>query len=285
MLAAPEVPGLRSGRPAVRIPGPFAPVAPEPTPPSPPPAQQTPPPSPAPEPVGSGGSSMANSPSSSVGVLTRPAPPAARPQEATESETVDWTTRAEPRQEGVDADSIRRQLALPARRVAGWAGTAAVMVALWFVIRAFLFQSFYIPSPSMTPALAPGDRVLVSKLSYRLHDVHRGDIVVFKRPPHVQAGPEVKDLVKRVIGLPGDTVEARDGQVIVNGRALNEPYVAKGAVTTPVSPTHIPANHYWVMGDNRSVSEDSRYFGSISGSLIVGRVFFQVWPVSSVGLL
>ena len=161
------------------------------------------------------------------------------------------------------------------------------MVVMWLIIRAFLFQSFYIPSPSMAPALEPGDRVLVSKLSYRLHDIHRGDIVVFKRPPHLQAGPEVKDLVKRVIGLPGDTVEARNGQVIVNGTALKEPYVAKEAATTPVSisPQHIAAKHYWVMGDNRSVSEDSRYFGSISGSLIVGRVFFQVWPVSSLGFV
>jgi signal peptidase I len=159
------------------------------------------------------------------------------------------------------------------------------MVVLWVLIRSFLFQSFYIPSPSMAPALVPGDRVLVSKLSYRLHDVRRGDIVVFKRPPHVQAGPEVKDLVKRVIGLPGDTVEARNGQLIVNGKALIEPYVARGATTSAVSPQHIPAEHYWVMGDNRNVSEDSRFFGSISGSLIVGRVFFQVWPVSSLGFV
>ena len=73
--------------------------------------------------------------------------------------------------------------------------------------------------------------------------------------------------------------------MIVNGQALTEPYVAKGGVTSPVAPTHIAPNHYWVMGDNRSVSEDSRYFGSISGSLIVGRVFFQVWPISSVGFI
>jgi signal peptidase I len=242
---------------------------------------------PTPEPVGGGGSSVAFSAgtSSSVGILTRPAPPAARPQPAAEPESVDWATRQETQEEGADSDSIRRQLALPARRVAGWAGTVALMVVMWFVIRAFLFQSFYIPSPSMTPALKPGDRVLVSKLSYRLHDVHRGDIVVFKRPPHVQAGPEVKDLVKRVIGLPGDTVEARDGQVIVNGKALTEPYVAKGETTSSVPPTKVPANHYWVMGDNRVVSEDSRYFGSISNSLIVGRVFLQVWPFSHLGLI
>jgi signal peptidase I len=219
-------------------------------------------------------------------VLARPAPPVARQAES-DADSVDWATRAEPEETGADSDSIRRQLALPARRVAGWAGTVGLMVALWFIIRAFLFQSFYIPSPSMAPALVPGDRVLVSKLSYRMHDVHRGDIVVFKRPSTLSrqlAGPEVKDLVKRVVGLPGDTVEARDGQVIVNGKALREPYVAKGAVTTAVPPIHVPAHQYWVMGDNRSVSEDSRYFGSINGSLIVGRVFFQVWPISSFGL-
>ncbi|MBV8304094.1 MAG: signal peptidase I [Acidimicrobiia bacterium] len=248
-------------------------------PPPPPPA----PPSP-PEPVGTGGS-IAYAPSGSVGVLARPAPPAARPPTGTDADTVDWATRAEPQHAGADSDAIRRQLALPARRVAGWAGTAALMIVLWFIIRAFLFQSFYIPSPSMAPALVPGDRVLVSKLSYRLHDIHRGDIVVFKRPPHLEAGPEVKDLVKRVIGLPGDTVEARDGEVIVNGTALTEPYVPKGAVTTSVAPTHIPAHHYWVMGDNRSVSEDSRYFGPISQSLVVGRVFLQIWPFSHIGLI
>ena len=248
---------------------------------APPPAA----PPPTPEPVGSGGGSIAYAPSGSVGVLARPAPPVARPTESTDAGSIDWATRAEPQEAGADSDAIRRQLALPARRVVGWAGTAALMVVLWFLIRAFLFQSFYIPSPSMAPALVPGDRVLVSKLSYHLHDVHRGDVVVFKRPPHLQAGPEVKDLVKRVIALPGDTVEARDGQVIVNGKALSEPYVANGAITTPVAPTHIAAHNYWVMGDNRSVSEDSRYFGSISQHLIVGRVFFQVWPVSQFGFV
>jgi len=266
---------------------PVAPVAPEPVPPQPPVPPQAPPP--APEPAGrSSIGYAAPASSSSVGILTRPAPPAAPAPAATPKPAepdIDWATRQETQEEGGDSDSIRRQLALPTRRVAGWAGTAALMVAMWFLIRAFLFQSFYIPSPSMTPALQPGDRVLVSKLSYRLHDVHRGDIVVFKRPPHVQAGPEVKDLVKRVVGLPGDTVESRDGQMIVNGKTLNEPYVSAGNVTTPIAPTHIAADHYWVMGDNRSVSEDSRYFGSISGSLIVGRVFVQVWPLSRIGLI
>jgi signal peptidase I len=265
----------------------YEPVA-APPPPSPP-AQPAPAPvPPAPEPVGSGGGSVAYAASGSVGVLARPAPPVARPQARTQPDAADWATRAEPQGAGADSDTIRRQLALPVRRVASWGATLSLMVAMWFVIRAFLFQSFYIPSPSMAPALQPGDRVLVSKLSYRLHDIQRGDIVVFKRPPRLtkaDAGPEVKDLVKRVIGLPGDTVEARDGQMIVNGTAIKEPYVAKGTVTTGLAPTHIAANHYWVMGDNRGVSEDSRVFGSISNNLIVGRVFFQVWPVSSFGLV
>jgi signal peptidase I len=285
MLNTSEGPDTVDG--AARQPAPpvqaYTPPAPE-TPPAP--ADQPRPP--APQPVASSGGSTAYAPSSSVGILTRPAPSATQPHQSADTEAVDWATRAEPQQTQGDADSIRRQLALPARRVAGWAGTAALMVAMWFLIRAFLFQSFYIPSPSMTPALEPGDRVLVSKLSYHLHDIHRGDVVVFKRPPRLtpaEAGPEVKDLVKRVIGLPGDTVEARNGQMIVNGRILNEPYVAKGAVTSAVAPTHIAANHYWVMGDNRSVSEDSRYFGSISDSLVVGRVFLQVWPVSHIGLV
>jgi signal peptidase I len=256
-----------------------------PAPPPPPPTAPTASPAPS-TPAGSGGPSSVAYPSSgSVGVLARPAAAPQAPPQSAESQPGDWATRTEAQQAEADSATIRRQLALPARRVAGWAGTVALMVVLWVIIRTFLFQSFYIPSASMTPALKPGDRVLVSKLSYRMHDIHRGDIVVFKRPPHVQAGPEVKDLVKRVIGLPGDTVEARDGQLIVNGRMLKEPYVAKGASTTPVSPQHIPAKHYWVMGDNRTVSEDSRYFGSIAQNLIVGRVFFQVWPVSSLGFV
>ncbi|MBV8981846.1 MAG: signal peptidase I, partial [Acidimicrobiia bacterium] len=250
--------GGRERRPEASPLTPAASQAP-PTPPTAPPA---------PEPASST-SATSSSPSplraSSVGVLTRPASTRVQPQPAAEPEAADWATRVETEEAGADSDSIRRQLALPARRVASWAGTAALMVVMWFAIRLLLFQSFFIPSPSMSPALVPGDRVLVSKLSYRLHSVHRGDIVVFKRPPRLSAalaGPEVKDLVKRVIGLPGDTVEARDGHVIVDGRVLKEPYVPKGAVTSAVPPTLIAPNQYWVMGDNRSVSEDSRYFGS-----------------------
>jgi signal peptidase I len=158
---------------------------------------------------------------------------------------------------------------------------AAVLVA--YVLRLYVVQTFYIPSGSMEPALAKNDRVVVNKLSYRLHDVHRGDIVVFKTPPNVN--PSFKDLVKRVIALSGETVEARDGKVRVNGQPLEEKYLPAGTFTSNFAPEKVPSNSVWVMGDNRGNSEDSRVFKSIRESTIVGRVFLRVWPVTRIDLL
>jgi signal peptidase I len=159
----------------------------------------------------------------------------------------------------------------------------ALLVAL--AIKTFLFQAFYIPSESMEPTLKPGDRVLVNKLSYQLHPIHRGDIVVFKRPPGEAGDPTIKDLIKRVIGLPGDTIEQRNGRVFINNRELDEPYLPPDTITTTL-PSHVVApGQYFVMGDNRINSKDSRFIGAIPGSLIVGRAFVRVWPLSSVGLL
>jgi signal peptidase I len=154
-----------------------------------------------------------------------------------------------------------------------------------FLIKTFLVQAFFIPSESMVPALEKGDRVLVNKLSYRLHDVHRGDIVVFERPPSEPTDPIIKDLIKRVIGLPGETVSGDGTHVLINGKRLKEPYLTKGVVTAGIEEYKIPPNHYWVMGDNRSNSKDSRYFQAIDEDLIVGRAFVRVWPVSSISLL
>jgi signal peptidase I len=159
---------------------------------------------------------------------------------------------------------------------------AALLAAL--LIKTFLLQAFYIPSDSMNPTLVTGDRVLVNKLSYHFHDVHRGDIVVFKRPPG-ENDPTIKDLIKRVIGLPGETIEGRDGQIVVDGRVLNESYVAKNSPMSDFAPRKVPPGHYFVMGDNRGNSKDSRVFGPISKSLIVGRAFIRVWPISSISLL
>lgn len=162
-----------------------------------------------------------------------------------------------------------------------WAIVLVVAILVAVGIRTFVVQTFFIPSASMEPTLMVGDRILVDKLSYRLHSVHRGDIVVFATPPGEDAGPNVKDLVKRVIGLPGETISSAGGQVVINGKPLAEPWLPKGTVTTGITTQVIPPNEYFVMGDNRSDSQDSRFFGPIHRSLIVGRVVVKIWPLSS----
>jgi len=159
---------------------------------------------------------------------------------------------------------------------------AALLVAV--IVKTFAFQAFYIPSGSMEPTLKPGDRVLVNKVSYHLHSIHRGDIVVFKRPPSEAGDPTIKDLIKRVIGLPGDTIESRDGLVYINDRLISEPYLPRGTLTTSLPKRTVPAGQYFVMGDNRNNSKDSRFIGPIPGNLIVGRAFVRVWPLSGIRL-
>jgi signal peptidase I len=156
----------------------------------------------------------------------------------------------------------------------------AVLVAL--VIKTFLLQAFYIPSGSMEPTLHVHDRVLVNKLSYKLHDVHRGDIVVFERPPNAAAS-DIQDLIKRVVGLPGDTIEARDGKVYVNDAVLSEPYLPKGTTTPSFARQTVPKGHVFVLGDNRQNSSASNVFGPIDEDLIVGRAFIRIWPLSRLG--
>lgn len=158
----------------------------------------------------------------------------------------------------------------------------ALIIAL--VIKTFLLQAFYIPSSSMVSTLNIGDRVLVNKLSYKVHDVHRGDIVVFERPPG-EADSEITDLIKRVIGLPGDTVEGQNGQVLINGEPLDEPYLDEGVTTGDFPPVEVPPDHLFMMGDNRGDSRDSRFFGPIAEDTIVGRAFFRVWPLGNISTL
>ncbi len=164
------------------------------------------------------------------------------------------------------------------RNAVEWVAIIAGALLVAFLVKTFLVQAFYIPSGSMLPTLREKDRVLVNKLSYDLHEIHRGDIVVFEGPE--QAEGQVRDLIKRVIGLPGETIEAHDGQIFVNGQLLSEPYLGPGITTGPLEAQQIPPNHYWVMGDNRGNSKDSRFFGPIDQSLIVGRAFVKVWPLN-----
>jgi signal peptidase I len=179
----------------------------------------------------------------------------------------------------------------------------ALLVA--FVLKTFIAQPFVIPSASMEPQLNVGDRVVVSKLSYELHDPHRGDIVVFDSPePHtthhdiwpvafvkdVLEGVGIKRpdddvLIKRVIALPGETVEGRDGHVYIDGQLLLEPYLPSSLQTEPFPATTVPSGDVWVMGDNRGDSRDSRSFGVVKESSIIGRAIAKVWPPTDISFL
>lgn len=184
---------------------------------------------------------------------------------------------------GVDG---RRRLSRSTRSTIEWIAVVAGALVVALVVKTFLFQAFYIPSESMTPALEIGDRVLVNKQSYRsgASDVSRGDVVVFARPGG--PGPDgIEDLIKRVVALPGETVEGRDGHVHVDGQVLVEPYLDPETETSSFEPEQVPAGHLWVMGDNRSASDDSRRFHSVPIDDVVGRAFVVIWPLSEIGTL
>jgi signal peptidase I len=178
------------------------------------------------------------------------------------------------------------------RLLAEFVSLLAVAVVIAVVLRTFVIGTYLIPSGSMEPTLMINDRILVDKISYHLHSIHRADIVVFSTPPAENCGgPPVADLVKRVIGLPGETIALSHGQVYIDGNLLPEPWLpprarldtTAGPSQEPYALTHpytIPAGHVYVMGDNRTVSCDSRYWGPILESSIVGKVDFRIWPLS-----
>lgn len=170
------------------------------------------------------------------------------------------------------------------RSIVEWVVVVGGALVIALVIKTFLLQAFYIPSSSMVSTLNVGDRVLVNKLSYDVHDVNRGDIIVFERPAGEGEGG-ITDLIKRVVGLPGDTVEGQNGQVLIDGEPLAEPYLDEGVTTTDFAPVEIPAGHLFMMGDNRGDSRDSRFFGPVDEDAIVGRAFFRVWPLGDISTL
>jgi signal peptidase I len=191
-----------------------------------------------------------------------------------------------PESGAVDGDPVSkgRSASGAGRNTLEWIAIVAGALVVALVVKTFLIQAFFIPSLSMYSTLDKGDRVLVNKVSYRLHDVHRGDIVVFERPPGVPDNG-IKDLIKRVVGLPGETIESRDGHVYINDELLQESYLDRGVTTVNLDRQKVPPGRVFVMGDNRGNSEDSRKFGPIDEDLIVGRAFIRVWPVTQVHLL
>lgn len=158
----------------------------------------------------------------------------------------------------------------------------AVLIAL--LIRNFVVQSYQIPSGSMMETLQEGDRVLVNHLSYRLHDVNRGDVIVFERPENSPGAPgEPADLIKRAIGLPGEVIQTIDGVVHIDGQPLDEPYLTPGTLTLDIDePVTVPEGQVFVLGDNRGNSEDSRYIGPIDIDTVEGRAFAIIWPLSRI---
>ena len=179
------------------------------------------------------------------------------------------------------------------RSVIAWFVVIVGAVSVALILQATTAQAYWIPSTSMESTLHVDDRVLVNKWSYRLHPIHRGDIVVFTRPKDMDSSLD-KDLIKRVIGLPGERITIANGHVYVDNHELVEPYVNAGNLTevhpgpyacTLKAPCVVPAHDIWVMGDNRLISEDSRYFGPIPESSVVGRAFFRIWPLNRLGSL
>lgn len=181
---------------------------------------------------------------------------------------------------------------------------AAAVIAL--VVKTFLAQAFYIPSESMEPQLATGDRVVVSRLSYELHEPRRGDVVVFDDPAQpevtdesllpVRLGrealealgiikPQGRELIKRVVALPGETVWGQGGRVVIDGRPLIEPYLPDPSITDDFAPVRVPDDHVFVMGDSRRNSKDSRRFGPVPADEVVGRAIARVWPPGRVANL
>ena len=163
------------------------------------------------------------------------------------------------------------------RSVLSWLAVVVIALVVATGTRAYAVETFYVPSPSMTPTLMPGDRIIVNKLATAMH---RGDIIVFHDPPADGGGPPT--LVKRVIGLPGEVISSSGSQILIDGKPLNEPWLAPllGMCAEPsarVPTTRIGPDHFFVMGDCRGNSDDSRFWGTVSSSEIIGKVDLVIW--------
>lgn len=169
---------------------------------------------------------------------------------------------------------------------------AAVAVLVAVLVQAYIVKPYRIPSESMETTLVPGDRVFVNRFIYHFKDVERANIVVFRAP-----GTGVV-LIKRAIGLPGDKISLADGRVYINGRRISEPYVrriagqqvptdpfANGRPWSLALPYRVPSGNYFMMGDNRIDSGDSRDFGPVPKSDVIGGAFFIYWPLNRIRIL
>jgi signal peptidase I len=160
-----------------------------------------------------------------------------------------------------------------------WLRDLILSVLLAFIVIVFLYQPVQVEGTSMLPRLENHERIFINKFVYRLHPVERGDVVVFRFPLDTS-----KSFIKRVIGLPGEEVSIRDGHVLVNGKPLSEPYVPPSYLDEQsYPPVRVEPNHYYVLGDHRSSSNDSRVWGTVNGQHIYGKAAFVYWPLSQMG--
>ena len=176
-----------------------------------------------------------------------------------------------------------------------WVTVLVVALVIAITVRTLILHQFYISGPSMESTMYQDNRVLVNKLSYRLHDIHRGDVVVFDRVTVDGEIVQHDDLIKRVIALAGETVSIKDCKVFIDGELLEESYLndydlaeseLEDRCRVPVmEDLVVPKNQLFVMGDNRPQSFDSRMFGPIEQSLVVGRAFVIIWPFSAAKFL
>jgi signal peptidase I len=181
--------------------------------------------------------------------------------------------------------------------VIDWVVTIVVAVGAVLAIKAWVVNPYRIPSSSMEPTLhcaQPAsecqarfsDRVLANRFIYHFRDPHRQEIVVFKTPPAAEQcedGAGGQTFVKRIIGLPGDTIEERRGRIFVNGAKLDEPYIPSTERDTNSGKWQVPAGSYFMMGDNRASSCDSRSWGAVPRENLIGPVFAVYWPPQRIG--
>lgn len=173
------------------------------------------------------------------------------------------------------------------RSLVEWAVIVVAALVVSLLMRSYVVQTFYIPSGSMEPTLQIGDRLIVSKLSVEWGTIHRGDILVFDAPSSASVcGPSREPIfVKRVIGLPGDTIYSKGNTIYIDGKVLKETWSHFEPVAPPIVKTVVPANEYFMMGDNHADSCDSRYWGALPQSDIIGKAFIRIWPISRFAFL
>ena len=235
---------------------------------------------------------------------TEPAPPFHEPIEPS---TDAVTTNGGAERPSLEADRSEDERDSAGRRFIGSTPFLIfVALAVAILVKTFVIQAFYIPSESMVPTLEVGDRVFVSKFMFDGGDVARGDVIVFENPNPGElpdrsgvssvlhwlgegiglAQPENEDFIKRVIGLPGETIEIKENVVYIEGEPLDEPYLTEEARSNngDLEPTTVPDGEVFVMGDNRGNSADSRYgLGTVPLDRVIGKAFVLIWPPSHVG--